>query len=119
MMLHVALFNGVQHRRQQPHVVSKHPRIVPRWLAVGKLVVWVCLVFVIEVAIGQALQFATEHTISRADANEQASPMDTLYAAGTCAALDQYVHHDLTIDELHDLQDELCPTLSEPQRTGN
>ena len=113
------LFNGVQQRRQYPQVVSEHPRTVPRRLAVGKLVVWVCLVFVIEVAIGQALQFATEHTISRADANEQASPMDTFYTSGTCPALDQHLHHALTIDELHDLQDQLCPTLSEPQRTGN
>jgi hypothetical protein len=118
-MLHVALFNAVQQRRQQPHVVSEHRRTVPRWLAVPKVVVWVCLVLVIEVAVGQALQFAAEHTISRADADEQASPMDTFHAPGTCPVLDQHVHHALTIDELHDLQDQLCPTLSEPQRTGN
>jgi hypothetical protein len=102
MMLHVAPFNGVQPRRQQPRVGSEHPRTVPRWLAVGKLVVWVCLVLVIEVAVGQALQLAAEHIISRADANAQASPMDTLYTSPTCPALDQ-----------------LCATLSEPQRTGN
>jgi hypothetical protein len=70
-------------------------------MAVGKLV--------IEYAAGQALQVAAE----------RASPLDTLYASGTCPALDQYVHRALTIDELHDLQDQLCPTLSEPQRTGN
>jgi hypothetical protein len=45
--------------------------------------------------------------------------LDTLYAPGTCPALDQSVHHALTIDELHDLQDQLCAVLSEPQRTGN
>jgi hypothetical protein len=61
------------------------------------------------------LQFAAEHKFSRADANGQVSPMDHgLYASGICRALDQYAHHALTIDELHDLQDQLCPTLSEP-----
>jgi hypothetical protein len=45
----------------------------------------VCLVLVIEVAVGQALQFAAEHEISHADANAQVSPMDHgLYASGTC-----------------------------------
>jgi hypothetical protein len=78
-----------------------------------------CLVLVIEVGVGQALQLAAEHIISGADANAQASPMDTLYASPTCPALDHHVHRALTIDELHDLQDQLCPTLSEPQRTGN
>jgi hypothetical protein len=119
MMLQVALFNGVQQRPQQPRFVSEHPSTVPKWLAVGKLVFWVCLVLVVEVGVGQALQLAAEHTVSRADANEQASPTDILYASGTCPALDRYVHYALTIDELHDLQDQLCPTLSEPQRTGN
>jgi hypothetical protein len=69
--------------------------------------------------VGQALQLAAEHIVSRADANAQASPMDTLYASPTCPAPDQHLHRALTIDELHDLQDQLCPMLSEPQRTGN
>jgi hypothetical protein len=88
-------------------------------MAIGKLVVRVCLVLVFVVAVGQALQFAAEYIISRADANELAPPLDTLYTPGTCPALDQSVHHALTIDELHDLQDQLCVVLSEPQRTGN
>jgi len=98
---------------------SDHPRTVPRWLAAWKVVVWICLILVIEVGVGQVLQVAAEHTVRRADANEQAILMDTPYAPASCPAMNQYVHQALTIDELHDLQDQLCPTLSEPQRTGN
>jgi hypothetical protein len=80
---------------------------------------WVSLVIVIDVAVGRALQVATENIASRADASEQAPPMAIVYARGACPALDQHVNHTMTIDELHDLQDQLCPTLSEPQREGN
>ena len=62
---------------------------VPAWLAVGKVVVWVCVVVLIEVAVGHALQLAAENTASRADASELAPPMDILYARGFCPALDQ------------------------------
>ena len=115
---HVGLFDGVQ-RRQKPQVVSEHPRTVPAWLAIGKVVVWVCVVILIEVAVGHALQLAAENTASRADASELAPPMDILYARGFCPALDHYVHRPLTLDELRDLQEQLCPILSEPQRAGN
>ena len=112
---HVALFSGVQRRQ----LVSERPRTVPPRLAVGKVVVWVCLVIVLEVAVGHGLQLAAENTASRADASELAPPMDILDARGTCPALDQYVHRALTRDELRDLQEQPCPILSEPQRTGN
>jgi hypothetical protein len=87
--------------------------------AVGRAVVWVCLVIVIEVTVGHALQVAAESIVSRAVESELASTMDSLGARGTCPALNRYVHGAMTIDDLHDLQDQLCPILSEPQRTGN
>jgi hypothetical protein len=111
-------FNDVS-RRQQSQVVSEQFRTVLPWTAIAKVIVSVCLVIVIEVAVAHTLQLAAENTASRADASEMAPPIDILYARRICPALDQYVHRGLTIDELHDLQDQLCPTMSEPQRTGN
>jgi hypothetical protein len=81
--------------------------------------VWVCLIIVIGVASGGALQLAAEYVAGRADMRGQAQPLDTVYAQAGCPPLDRYVNRTMTIDELHDLQDQLCPTLSEPQRTGN
>ncbi len=121
---HVALFEGVQ-RRQQRRVVTEHPGPVSARKSSGvrNALVWLCLVIVIEVAVGHALQLAAANSIAPADTNVLALPMDLPSAQGTCPALDQYVvdyvHRALTIDELHDLQDQLCPALSEPQRTGN
>ena len=70
---------------------------------------------VIGVAVGRAVQLAAENVPSRADTSEQAQPGDVVYAPGICSALDRYGNSPMTIDELHDLQDKLCPTLSEPQ----
>jgi hypothetical protein len=89
------------------------------WLTAAKVVAWVSLVIVIDVAVGRALQLAAENLASRAVGSEVAQPADVVDARGGCLALDRYVHRNMTIDELHDLQDRLCPTLSEPQRTGN
>jgi hypothetical protein len=61
------------------------------------------------------LQLAAES----ADADQLASPVDIVYARGWRPTLDQLSDRGLTIDELQDLQDQLYPTLSEPQRTGN
>jgi len=92
---------------------------VQPWLARGKVVVWLCLIIVVEVAVALALQLVAENSASRADVRELAPSPDILSAGSTCPALNEYVHHTMRIDELHDLQDQLCPTLSEPQRTGN
>jgi hypothetical protein len=78
-----------------------------------------CLVLVIGIAVGRALQLAVENVDSRAELSEQQQFIDTVYSGRPCPALDQYVKRSMTLDELHDLQDQLCPTLSEPQRTGN
>ena len=43
--------------------------------------------------------------------------MDIVYARGTCPALDRY-GNGMTIDELHDLQDKLCPTRSNRNERG-
>jgi hypothetical protein len=88
-------------------------------LTVAKVVACVFLVIVIDIAVGRALQLAAENLASAADASVQTQPMDVAYAPGACPALDKYVHRSMTIDELHDLQERLCPTLSEPQRSGN
>jgi hypothetical protein len=108
-------FGGAKHSQ------TEHSGFVPagKLSAARKVLVWVCLVIAIEVALGYALQLAAENTVSRADANELAPPIDIPYTPGTCPALDRHVHRALTLDELHDLHDQLCPTLSEPQRTGN
>ena len=117
---YVGAFSSTQHfRRKRSAVVLEPARTVAPWLTVGKVVAWVSLVIVIDVAVGRALQLAAENIASRADTSEQAQPIDIVYARGACPALDRYVNRPMTIDELHDLQDKLCPTLSEPQRTGN
>ena len=119
---HVALFDGVQ-RRQQPPGASEHVGPVPPWLAIGKVLVWVFLVIVIEVAVGHALQPAAEHILSYGHANELPADLDILNEGEACPSLDQYVrnyvHRGLTIDELNDLRNQLCPTLAEPQLTSN
>jgi len=116
----VAGFTWTQRfHRKRPEFVIEHARTGAPWLIVGKVIACVCLVILIDVALGRALQLAAENIASRADTSEQAQPVDIIYAPGTCPALDRYAHGSMTIDELHDLQDKLCPTLSEPQRTGN
>jgi hypothetical protein len=83
------------------------------------MVVWVCLVMVIDVAVGHGMQLVVEKAINQsASASEQAREMDT-YAQGECPRLDEYVDRSMTIDELDDLRDQVCPTLSEPQRAAN
>jgi hypothetical protein len=89
------------------------------WLKAAKVVAWVSLVVVIDVTVGRALQLAAANLGSRAASSELAQPVDGVGAPGGCQALDKYVHRSMTIDELHDLQDGLCLTRSEPQRTGN
>ena len=117
---YVAACSSIQRvHRKRPAVVLEPARTVVPWLTVGKVVAWVCLVIVIDVALGRALQLAAENIPNRADTSEQAQPIDIVYARGACPALDRYANRPMTIDELHDLQDQLCPTLSEPQRTGN
>jgi len=92
---------------------------VALWLTVAKVVVWVSLVIVIDVAVGRALQLAAENIATADDASRPAPPMDVVNARSACPALDEYVHRSMTVDELHDLRDQVCPSLSEPQRTGN
>ena len=116
---YAAAFTWTQRFHRKREIVLEHARTVAAWLTVGTVVACVCLVIVIDVALGRVLQLAAENIASRADTSEQAQPMDIIYARGTCPALDRYAHGSMTIDELHDLQDKLCPTLSEPQRMGN
>ena len=70
-------------------------------------------VIVIDMAVGMTLPIAAENVASRVDASEQARVVGP---RGECPALNQVVQLGMTIDELHDLQDGLCPTLSEAQR---
>jgi hypothetical protein len=39
----------------------------------------------------------------------RAEPTDIPYARGRCPQLDSFVHRSMTIDELNDLEDQLCP----------
>jgi len=89
------------------------------WLRVAKVSAQVCLVVLAGVALALALQVVAVKVASRADASEMARPMDVLYARADCPALDDHPTSGMTLDQLHDLKDQLCPTLSEPQRTGN
>ncbi len=115
---YLARFHGIQpHKRAR--VPRQHAVTVEQRLAVAKVVSWLCLVIVIAVAVGSALQLVAENIATRADANEQAQPVDLVDARRDCPAVNHYVNRGMTIDELHDLQDVLCPTMSEPQRTGN
>jgi hypothetical protein len=116
---YLATFKRVRHS-QQPRPVAAQTRTFAAWLTVGKVVAWVSLVILIDVAIGRGRQLAAESISSGADASDQAHPVEIeiVYARGACPALDKYVDHTMTIDELHDLQDRLCPTLSDPQRSG-
>jgi hypothetical protein len=77
------------------------------------------VIVVIALAVGRALQIATENTVSRADGSELTEVMDTGYTRGACSALDRHGNRTLTIDELHDLQDQLCPDLAEPQQSAS
>ena len=86
---------------------------------VGQIVAWVCLIVVIALAVGLALQIAAENTVSRADWSELTEPKDIAYTPGICSALDRHVNRSMTIDELRDLQDQLCSDLSEPRQTGD
>lgn len=95
--------------------------IVPtqaRWLAVWRAIACVCLVIVIGVAVARALQLYAESTVTRAEASEQGEVAAPIYADGACSPLDD-VRRTMTIDELHDLQDELCPLLADPRLTSN
>ena len=88
------------------------------WSKVGQIVAWVCLIVLIALVVGRALQIATETTVTRADATELTQPID-MHTRGACSPLDEYVNRTMTIDELRDLQDQLCPDLSEPQQSAN
>jgi len=89
------------------------------WWTVGQIVAWVCLIVVIALVVGHALQIATENTVTRADGTELTEGMDIGYTRGTCSALDRHVNRTMTLDELRDLQDQWCPDLSEPQHSAN
>jgi len=117
---HVVLFNGVQ-RRQHPHAGTEQPGPVPpaKSSALWRVLVWMCLVLVIEVAVGHALQLVAANTIVPASAEVLAPAMDTPPSQGTCPALNRHVHRALTVDELHDLQDQLCPATADHPQTGN
>ena len=82
---YAAAFTSSQRfRRKRSEVVLEHARTVAPWLLVGKVVACLCLVIVIDVALGRALQLAAENIASRADTSEQAQPMDIVYARGAC-----------------------------------
>src|SRR5262249_26721795 len=61
--------------RKQPRVAAAHARTVALWLTVAKVVVWVSLVIVIDVAVGRALQLAAENIATADDASRPAPPM--------------------------------------------
>jgi len=86
-------------------------------LPVWRAIVWLLLVIVIEIAVAHALQLATESVAARAETVAQTQAFES--ASDSCPALDRYATGMKSIDELHDLRDALCPTLSEPQRSGN
>jgi hypothetical protein len=69
--------------------------------------------------VGRALQSATENTVTRANGRELTEAMDIGYTRKACSALDRHVTRTMTLDELRDLQDQLCPDLSEPQYGAN
>jgi hypothetical protein len=59
---------------------------------------------------------------SPAEMREQAQTIDSVDqvdAAERCPALNRYATGGMTIDELQDRKNLLCPTLSDPRRTGN
>jgi hypothetical protein len=78
-----------------------------------------CLIILIEVVAGRALQLGTEVVVSRVDASEKAWLMEVQSVRGACPTLDQYVQPSTTSYGLNNLQDQVCPVLSDPQRTGN
>ncbi|MBV9578057.1 MAG: hypothetical protein JO057_05655 [Chloroflexi bacterium] len=56
--------------------------------------------------------------MTRADGTELTQPMDP-HMPAACSALDRHVNRTLTIDELRDLQGQLCPDLAEQQQSAN
>jgi hypothetical protein len=72
--------------------------------------------------VGRALQITSENTVSRAATGEMTGVINIGNKRGACTALDRHVNRTLTIDELHDLHDQLCPDLAdlaEPQQSAN
>jgi hypothetical protein len=104
--------------RKGLQVVSEPNGTLALWRTVWLGIAWVTLIIIINVALGRVLQLAAENFASRAAASEPAQPIDAEYARGACPVLDRYVHRAISIDELHDLRDQLCPTLSEPRQRG-
>ena len=88
------------------------------WSTLGQIVAWVCLVVVIALGVGRALQIATVNAVTRADESELILGKGIADTRGPCPALDEYVNRTMTIDELRDLQDRLCPDLSELQNSA-
>ena len=93
------------------------PLTTVRSFAVWRAIGWLVLVIVIELAVAHALQLATQSVAARAEAVVQTQAFES--AVKACPALDRYATGTQSIDELHDLKDALCPSLSEPERAGN
>jgi hypothetical protein len=74
-------------------------------------VAWVCLIVVVALAVGLTLQIATQTMVTRADGTDLTQHLDT-HTRGACTPLDEYVNRTMTIDELRDLRDQLCPDVS-------
>jgi hypothetical protein len=81
------------------------------------IIVW--LVSLVVVAVTMAHTLPLDAVARTSSAEPQTQSVDIVKTEGSCAALNTQGNHRMTIDELHDLQDQLCPTLSDPQRTGN
>jgi hypothetical protein len=99
-------------RPKRLQFVSEQVTLAP-WMTAWRVVAWVCLIIIIIVAVGRALQVGAETLAARGEASELAQPMQIVYAQGACPALDRYGHRTMTIDELDDLQNQLCPTMSQ------
>jgi hypothetical protein len=101
------------------HTIRSQHLVGTRWATIGRIVAWVSLVIAVDIGIGRSLQLGVENLASHPGASEQTQPMEIEYAREACPALNQYPGHPTSIDQLHDLQDQLCPTQLEPHPAGN
>jgi hypothetical protein len=73
----------------------------------------------VAVAFERSVSVGDEAVASQAQLSEHVQASDTEAADGACAELNRYVNGSMTIDQLHDAQDQLCPALSDSQQDSN
>ena len=100
-------------RRHRPLVVQTQAKTRARWLTVGRVAAWMCFVVLVSVAVARALQVAADDMLTkRVERSEQTRLTEIESAPGVCPGLNQHATRMMTIDELHDLKDMLCPATS-------